>query len=118
MIYFSFKYSNSPKSYNSNIISRILKKIIPQANPNFDDKYQFVDNWYIEYDEVEEITEREVGTDTKGVVIVKAPFKDNFGFWVDNNLKMEDYSKFSIKHIYSEDFNQLWNTEIITDNRK
>ena len=38
------------------------------------------------------------------------PFKDNYGFWVDTDLKIDYFiSKFEAKYIEESDFSEKWN---------
>jgi hypothetical protein len=56
----------------------ILTKIIPKANPDFDDKIDEVQYWLVECDNETGTPEREIGLDKEGRVILKMPFNDNY----------------------------------------
>ena len=65
--------------------------------------------WYVEYDEENDYTNREVGLNKNGEVIVKAPYKKNLGFWVDEDLTLKDYSdSFEIQYVDKREFDMLW----------
>lgn len=54
-------------------------------------------------------TNREVGLDKNGEVIVKAPYKKSLGFWVDEDLTLKDYSdSFEIHYVNKSEFERLW----------
>lgn len=91
------------------IVVRILNKIIPKANPDFENKLQEVKIWLVECDTKTGIPEREIGLDNTGQVIVAMPFKNNYGYWTDNNLKLEDFqSDFETAEIEKEKFFWYW----------
>lgn len=119
MIYFNFKDNCEGKPLNSrsllrHLILRIISKIIPIANPDFEDKIGYVYKWYLEYDDVnyDEVL-REIGLNANGEIILKMPDKRNFGFWMDTNLKFKDFKdKFDIEMITEQEFNDLWNSVV------
>ena len=47
-------------------------------------------------------------------MIFKAPYKKNLGFWCDEDLSLDDYSKFCYKHISKSEFESLWEKKIGT----
>jgi hypothetical protein len=117
-IYIQFE---APKSKNQTakegVIERSLKKaftyiltkIIPKANPDFDDKIVEVQYWLVECDDETGIPEREIGLDKDGRVLLKMPFKNNYGYWTDNNLLLNDLRKhFVVSEISKESFEQRW----------
>ena len=93
---------------------RIISKIIPIANPDFEDKIGYVYKWYLEYDDInyDEVL-REIGLNANGEIILKMPDKRNLGFWMDTNLKFKDFKdKFDIEMITEQEFNDLWNSVV------
>lgn len=115
MIYFTFSDSCCN---NNNIDSILRKRLITRicsfifkpflANPDFENKFDYVVQWYIEYDEKKGYVNREIGVDVKGETIVKAPYKENLGFWCDESLSYEQYEKFGITKIVAEEFEKKW----------
>jgi hypothetical protein len=86
-----------------------LTKIIPKANPDFDNKLDEVQYWLVECDNETGIPKREIGLDKEGQVILKMPFKDNYGFWTDNNLLLNDFKEhFIVSEISKDSFEQSW----------
>ncbi|HMC01613.1 MAG TPA: hypothetical protein VKN14_11315 [Flavobacteriaceae bacterium] len=96
----------------------VLSTIIPKANPDFDDKIDFVKNWLVELDIDTGIPEREIGLDKNGQVILKMPFENNYGYWTDNNLLLEDFKKlFFTSEISNVDFEKYWNSFNLTTDK-
>jgi hypothetical protein len=79
------------------------------ANPDYDSKIKDVFYWLVEYDE-ENIPTREIGLDENDNVILKMPYKKNYGFWTDNELLYDDFiSRFSAIKVDNSYFNDRWN---------
>lgn len=87
----------------------ILKLLIPQSNPSYGKNIDCVKEWCIEYDDVGEYTNREIGIDNHGCLVFKAPCLNDLGYWCDNDLTMDDYKKFNIQQMKKEEFEKLWN---------
>ena len=97
----------------------ILTFIIPKANPDFENKIDQVENWLVELDFETGIPEREIGLDKNGKVILKMPFKNNYGYWTDNNLLLDDFKKhFSTSEINNAEFEKYWNLFDLTSENK
>ena len=87
----------------------LLAKIIPIANPDFEDRIDNVKYWLIECDRISGIPQREIGLDAQGRVIIKMPFKENYGYWTDNNLLLDSFKQhFNAFEITREVFEQHW----------
>lgn len=118
MIYFKFymkpiKGDGSLQKTKNGLLRRIIRKIsnIFLANPDFDAKLQDVVQWYLEYDEKNNESLREIGIDSNNQIIVKIPDKRNYGFWNDTNLTIEDFeNRFGIQKVTEKVFNNLWNS--------
>lgn len=118
MLYFKFdckKSAKIPTSHKKNrsiwntFVDKISKKL--SANPDFEDKIQYVVQWYIEYDEACDETWREIGLDFSKKVIVKMPDERNYGFWLDTNCTIDFFRKeLRFQIITEHDFNALWNS--------
>ena len=91
-----------------NTVSKILTIIIPKGNPDFEHMIQDVKFWVVEYDMTENIAQREIGFDKNKNAIVAMPLKENYGFWTDNNLTLEDFESFKPKSIDSAGFETNW----------
>lgn len=97
------------EKYFFNVISFILNIIIPKANPDYETLIDKVQYWLLECEIESGIPEREIGIDKNENVIVKMPFKDNYGYWTDNNLKFNDFiEKFRAFEIEQSDFETNW----------
>ena len=97
------------KSAFINIVAGILTKIIPRANPDFDEEIDSVESWLVECDTETGIVEREIGLNKENQAIVKMPFKENYGYWIDNNLLLPDFKEhFAVSEITKETFEQNW----------
>jgi hypothetical protein len=125
MTYLKFKYSKTTnqkgkKSFFSRALWKLLSFILPVANPDFECLYDLVGTWYIEYNETYSIdgTNREVGKDVKGRVIVKAPDDKNYGFWNDTNMGLKDFIEtFNAERISKDEFEAVWNEELVKIDR-
>ncbi len=117
-VYLQFSIPNSPHNQKaettfSKIAKKILiatfKKILPVANPDFEDHIGYVYHWLVECDRQEGTPQREIGVDRQGKVIMIIPFKNNYGYWTDNNLNYQDFKeRFNATEISKELFEQKW----------
>ncbi|RFN58407.1 hypothetical protein [Marixanthomonas ophiurae] len=90
-------------------ITGILSSIIPKANPDFENKIDLVEKWIVELDNETGIPEREIGMDKNGRIIIKMPFKNNYGYWTDNNLLLTDFKNhFETSEISQDSFENYW----------
>jgi hypothetical protein len=88
---------------------KALTTIIPKANPDFDDKIDDVDEWLIEINEETGEPERELGINNTGQTIAIMPFNQNYGYWTDLNLNLDDFLEdFNATSIESKEFNNRW----------
>jgi virulence-associated protein VagC len=101
-IYLKFKIDNrvrktdhKPKTWLRKALGRsvvkVLTSILPAANPDYEEKFDRVVEWWIEIDEESEMPEREIGIDESGNTIMIMPFLRNHGYWTDNNLEKKDF---------------------------
>ena len=72
------------------------------SNPSYD-KLHLVAVWYIEFIDGEPW--REVGFDLAGKPVVSGPDAINYGFWLDTNMTLDDFSGESIP---KEEFESVW----------
>lgn len=87
----------------------VLTRIIPKANPDFENKIAEVKTWLLECDDKDGIPEREIGLNAKEQVIVKMPFNENYGYWTDNNLTLKEFRQhFQVLEISEGFFEQKW----------
>lgn len=116
MLYFKFDVARGKKpkdTFWSKLSDWLLRHFIPMANPTLEKNIAYIRQWYIEYDDVEKYTNREVGVTENGLVVFKAPFDNNLGYWCDNNMTMDDYRSLGIHAISKEAFEKLWSKEVL-----
>lgn len=80
---------------------------MPKANPTLEGNIDNVFVWYVEYDISGSYTNREIGMDAEGNVVFKAPYEDNLGYWVDNDLTLENYRSFNPVSVSAKEFETL-----------
>ena len=91
-----------------NSLYKILTSIIPKANPYFNGKIKDVYEWIIEVEE-DEMPTREIGINKEGSVIMIMPWRENCGYWTDNNLIAEDFiESFECTTVNQNEFENLW----------
>ena len=100
---------NSLKRCYGNLVTNILTVIFPVANSDFGNKINDVKYWLIECDTKSGVPQREIGLNFQGEVLVKMPYKANYGFWTDNNLLLDDFQEhFKAAELTKEEFEQKW----------
>lgn len=86
---------------------RVVFFWIPRANPGYDSKMYLVKKWLIEF--LEENGEfhpwREIALGENGRPVFAGPDKRNYGFWLDTNMKYEDFEG---KPIEKDEFEKQW----------
>ena len=92
---------------------KILDWVVPKANPALEDNIDKVFVWYVEYDTADNYTNREIGMDAEENVVFKAPYEDNLGYWVDNDLTLENYRSFNPVSVSAKEFETLWDKPFI-----
>jgi hypothetical protein len=113
MMYFKFKEpvkveKSAGDNYFYFVLDKILASFVPKSNPDFGTKYDSVSLWYIEYDNQNDYTNREIGLNENDEIIIIGPYNDNLGFWTDEDLTLQDYQKFNPANISKSDFDALW----------
>ena len=118
MKYLEFRLTNKNKNYeNKNLFKKmlfdllefLLEKIIPISKPIQSKLIDKVEYWMIEFEILSGNPIREIGLDINKNVIVKFPFKNDYGYWLDNNLTLNDFiAKFETKEIKQTDFEENW----------
>ncbi len=115
MLYLKIKVDKPEtfKNKENNFFEKLLSLIIPKANPDFDDKIHKVSDWLLEFKNEKSTPNRELGLDVTGNIIVKMPYKKNYGYWTDNSLTYNDFKKnFNYKNIDKNIFEKYWSKEI------
>lgn len=98
------------KSLFTTVFETIIS-IFPQANPDFDDIYQNVKYWLVEFEEDGQPW-REVGLNERREPITIGPYRNNRGFWTDSNLKQDqiDNCFFKKSTISESEFQNYWDS--------
>lgn len=115
MKYFKFRLVKKQLELNKkkSIVSKVLEfffSFIPKSNPEFNDLIEFVDVWYIEYDDENDCVEKEIGLNANYETILKMPYKNEYGYWLDTDMKFQDFeSTFNIEKIDGLEFEKKWN---------
>lgn len=90
------------------LLTKLLTTIIPKANPDFDDKIRDVRQWILEVDDEEGTPEREIGLNENGKVMMIMPWKNNYGFWTNSLVQIDDMSKtHEMNFVDKEEFERL-----------
>jgi hypothetical protein len=119
MKYLEFRFTNSLVKHDEKknlftniffyILEFILNKIVPKSNTLQGSLIDKVEYWMIEFEIKSGDPIREIGLDINKNVIVKFPFKNDYGYWLDNNLTLNDFiAKFKTKEIKQTDFEENW----------
>ncbi|MEM6814199.1 MAG: hypothetical protein AAF600_07350 [Bacteroidota bacterium] len=111
MRYIRFKLDGSTKgekeSHVKSFIARTLSFFLPKANPDFDNLYDDVVTWILEF-ENPEYPNREIGLDEDEKVIVKGPYRKNLGFWIDTDMRLKDFEKYKPEVVDASLFENQW----------
>ncbi|MDR2841075.1 MAG: hypothetical protein LBV75_07425 [Paludibacter sp.] len=79
------------------------------ANPDFDNIIPNAVSWLLEFEDENDFVNREIGLDESGNIIAKMPFKKNYGFWIDTDMKYYDFIKrFECEFISQNFFTSKW----------
>jgi hypothetical protein len=73
------------------LLVSILRRVLPAANPDFDDQYARVVRWWVEVDS-KGLPIREIGFDRLGAPIVLAPIGPNRGCITDSLSTFVEWS--------------------------
>jgi hypothetical protein len=71
--------------HSGGVVGRLLRKVVPAANPDFDDLYRNVRLWWVEVDD-NGAPQREVGFGSGNQVLMVGPLEENMGFWTDSPM--------------------------------
>jgi hypothetical protein len=71
------------------LVRWLLTRVIPEANPDY--ALHQVREWLVEFDD-EGLPGREVGLGSDGQPVLAGPDDRNYGFWLDTNMRFEDFT--------------------------
>lgn len=99
--------------YKETFFKKVIHKVLKfffAANPDFDGKIKEINIWLLEFEDEESTVVREIGLDEDSNVIMKMPYKKNYGYWSDVDMSYLDYIKrFRNESISKEYFEEKWN---------
>ena len=87
-------------------VLRIVLFFIPRANPDNEPLYSRVRRWAVEIDAAGKPV-REVGIDSNGASLFRAPDGRNFGFWTDSPMT---FTLGELESMSESEFEKLWST--------
>ncbi len=99
-------YLKSSKATNweqPSLLSRLIQKL--SANPDYERGFPEVAEWLIEFGD-DQLPDREIGLNSVGVPVLAGPNERNYGFWLDTNMKLNDFENEVIEKNY---FEEKWN---------
>ncbi len=112
------KFINTPSTPEDKKKHRRISKIIytilffiPKANPEYERFLDDVSEWLLEIDPVDNLPIREIAKDASGKILFIMPWRNNYGYWTDNNIEL-DYFKDHFKAISIDkmEFDKNWDT--------
>ena len=84
--------------------ARLLARLLPPANPDFEHLYPQVQHWWLELRNGRPV--REIGFSAGGLVLVLGPFDGNWGFWTDSHVLLDATRQAPVD---AEEFERQWN---------
>jgi hypothetical protein len=90
--------------------ARLLRKVLPAANPDFEPLYGGVRLWWVEVDD-NGAPQREIGFGSGSEVLVVGPLEENMGFWTDSPMV---FSSSDLEQIDAQAFEAYWSRFVAT----
>ena len=87
------------------LVMKVLSRVLPLANPDFEDKYDQVTEWWLEIDD-DGLVRREIGLDSLGKPLVGAPIGDNEGIFTELGQEPQG----TIQDVDRSQFDVAWST--------
>ena len=111
-IKFKFTPSTPEAKKKNNRTTKILGAIlffIPKGNPEYDEIIGDVAEWQLEIDTSDNLPNREIGKDINGKIILIMPWRDNYGYWTDNNITIDYFKEhFKATNMDKLEFDKNW----------
>lgn len=112
------KATNWTKESFSTKLIRWLLWFIPSPNRKNEQKFHLLNEWLLEFDDKGEPL-REIGLDKSGKPIIKcAVDNSDYGFWLDTNMRYEDFLDKDSSIIDEKYFNSAWSLSLSNKNGK
>ena len=83
---------------------------VDTANPSYRGKYHLVRSWLVEFDQSGNPW-REIALDGQGSVVFAGPSKEDYGFWLDTDMRQPDFIGDPVTKEY---FEQMWAASGVT----
>jgi hypothetical protein len=100
------KYTEKLEFKPLGFVSKLISRLLPNPDPDFDDLYRQVHFWYLEIDPKFRMVSREIGFDENARPIVFGPFKSNRGLWIDAPVK---FNADDFENTSQDEFEKHWN---------
>lgn len=97
--------SREQRSSGKALVMKVLSGVLPLANPDFEDKYEQVIEWWLEIDD-DGVVRREIGFDSLGKPLVGAPIRENEGIFTDLGQEPQG----TIQDVDRRQFDIAWST--------
>ena len=96
--------TSSPTEYESVPASSFLEGLLDRfdTNPNY--KHSLVTEWFVEFGD-DDYPWREIGLGLDGVPVFSGPNDEDYGYWLDTNMKYDDFEG---TEITAEEFEEKW----------
>ena len=85
-------------------LAKLLRRLLPEANPSYREKMHLVDAWYIELSN-DGLPYREIGVDANGTPVFAGPSSTDYGFWLDTNMTLSDFEGVEVD---KQEFDFFW----------
>jgi len=101
--------ANKTNSLVKKWIDGLVSSFVPKANPDYDGLIDDVAEWLLEINVDDHKPCREIGIDQYGQTLMIMPWKDNYGYWTDNNITLDYFKEqFQAVSIDKVEFEKLW----------
>ena len=85
-------------------VAHFVVRFLPASNPDYKDLLPSINEWLVEFTK-DGLPCREIGLNSNGDPILCGPDKRNYGYWLDTNMKENNFVGESIAE---SEFERLW----------
>lgn len=82
--------------------------VIPKGNPDFEERYERVTNWWLEVDH-NGLVQREIGFDDLGHSLVAAPLGKNLGIFTDSDSAPDELGETVDPEVFEREWSEFQN---------
>ena len=90
--------------------SSLIHRLLERSNANPDYNHSLVAEWLIEFGD-DDYPWREIGLGSDGVPVLAGPDDRNYGYWLDTNMKYDDFTGTEISSAEFTEKWDAWNTQ-------